>query len=724
MSEIATTHPGGPYRPRPIDMPIPVPLPLPASGLVPAPEAARSDLSVLDEAKIIAAPDDPALWPAWRETLRAWREDAARRIGYRGALYGRREFAWTQGAYTVAVAWLWDDTLYDHEHGVFTPDAYLDAGLRDYGGYDAVVLWHAYPVIGVDERNQFDYYRQVPELKELIGAFHDRGVRVFLDYNPWDTGTRREGVPDAEAVAALVAEYDADGVFLDTLKEGAAGLRAVLDDARPGVALEGESRVPLARIEDHHLSWAQWFADSPTPGVLRARLFEQRHQMHQTRRWNRDHTDEMQTAWLNGAGMLVWDVVFGSWVGWSERDRSAWRAASAVLRRYQTMFTAGEWSPLDGTPIRDGVAGPVYASRFARGRESLWTIVNRAQEPYAGALLGLESAATADAALPDSELPDHELPNPTATRWFDLIGGTELAPEGDAIHGALPARGLGAVLALPADAVDDDLLAFLDSQAARRRSADPSFPARPTVRVPAPYAPAAAPPEGFTALPAGPRDLTVRYRLRETGLYEGAPYAEDWKPLPPRLHQQVTERRTEQSPAPCAVAAREVTNAEYARFLAETGYAPARPERFLRHWAGARPVPGAEDSPVAHVDLADARAYADWAGLRLPTEDEWQAAAEAGLLERAEPHVWNWTESEHRDGRTRFVILKGGSAFRPEGSDWYLDGGVLDPQISVKLLLCGAPVARSARIGFRCAVDLSSPAHANDAAPDSAEAGA
>jgi hypothetical protein len=682
-----TTHPDGPYRPRPIDMPIEVP-------------ADATDLTVLDEAKIIAAPDDPARWPAWRETLRAWRRDAAGRIGYDGGLYARPEFAWTQGAYTVAIAWLWDDTLYDHEAGVFTPDAYLEAGERDYGGYDAVVLWHAYPVIGVDERNQFDFYRQAPELKALIDTFHARGVRVFLDYNPWDTGTRREGVPDAEAVAALVADYGADGVFLDTLKEGAGDMRAVLDRVRPGVALEGESRVPLARIEDHHLSWAQWFADSPTPGVLRARWFEPRHQMHQTRRWNHDHSDEMQTAWLSGAGMLVWDVVFGSWVGWSERDRSVWRAVSAVLRRYQDLFTGEGWSPLEGTPIVHGVAGPVFASRFSDGAgRSLWTLVNRADEPYVGALL--------EPGLDDSV---------PARRWFDLISGAELVAESGSIHGTLPARGLGAVLALPADAVDDDLLAFLDRQAEQRLSTDTSFPARPTVRVLTPYAPTESAPDGFAALPAGTRVLTVRYRLRETGFYEGAPYVEDWKPLPPRLHQEVTEQRVDEPPLPCAVAVHEVTNAEYARFVAESGYTPVRPERFLEHWVDGRPTPGSENDPVTHVDLADARAYAEWAGVRLPTEDEWQVAAEAGLLRRAEPKVWNWTESEHRDGRTRFVMLKGGSAFRAEGSDWYVDGGELDPQEAVKLLLCGAPLARSSRVGFRCAVDLPTAANAGEAA--------
>ena len=113
-----------------------------------------------------------------------------------------------------------------------------------------------------------------------------------------------------------------------------------------------------------------------------------------------------------------------------------------------------------------------------------------------------------------------------------------------------------------------------------------------------------------------------------------------------------------------------------------------------------------DGKPLTGLDLAEARAHAAAAGARLPTEDEWQLAAEAGVLARLEPLVWNWTESEHTDGRTRFTILKGGSAFAAEGSDWYVDGGPQDPSYSLKLLLLGGGMARSPHIGFRLAVDL------------------
>jgi formylglycine-generating enzyme required for sulfatase activity len=113
----------------------------------------------------------------------------------------------------------------------------------------------------------------------------------------------------------------------------------------------------------------------------------------------------------------------------------------------------------------------------------------------------------------------------------------------------------------------------------------------------------------------------------------------------------------------------------------------------------------ATGAPLTGLTLAEARAYAAAAGARLPTEDEWQLAAEAGLLERVEPLVWNWTESEHSDGCTRFAILKGGSAWRADGSEWYVDGGPQEPAYSLEYLLAG-PLQRSPRIGFRLAVDL------------------
>jgi hypothetical protein len=193
-------------------------------------------------------------------------------------------------------------------------------------------------------------------------------------------------------------------------------------------------------------------------------------------------------------------------------------------------------------------------------------------------------------------------------------------------------------------------------------------------------------------------------------MYQGAPYVDEWKPLPPRLHDTRTLQRDGTLTRSVAVAVREVTNAEYLAFRQATGYRPRIEHRFLVDWTGGRPQPGTEARPVTHVDLTDARAYCAWRGGRLPTEDEWQLAAQTGRTDRGSPAVWNWTESEHSDGRTRFVMLKGGADHRAEGSEWYVEGGVQPPEVSLKLLLPGLGVARSPSIGFRCAWTLAATA--------------
>ncbi|TDV47810.1 SUMF1/EgtB/PvdO family nonheme iron enzyme [Actinophytocola oryzae] len=640
--------------PRPIDRPTTLPLDGPL------------DPEVGDVAKIFAAPQDPADWPAWRGALTRWRAEAHERLAYDGKQYDRPETAWTASCHSVALVWLWDERLFDRAGQRFDVAGFLDR-TRDHGGFDGVVLWHAYPVIGIDDRNQFDFYRDVPGLRDVVAEFRSRGIRVFLDYNPWDTGTRRAAHDDATELALLATELGTDGMFLDTMKEADSRLVTALLTNEPPQVLEGESRLPNARVEDHQLSWAQWFADSAAPGVQRARWFERRHMTHATRRWNRDHSAELQSAFMNGTGMLVWDAVFGVWVGWHERDKATLRRMLRVQRALTPLLTSGEWTPLADT-ASDAVEAGVYASRFAGPELTLWTLVNRGETDFAGPAL---TAVNAHA------------------QWFDLTDGRRLGLGADRI--TVPARGVAAVLAVRG--TEPDWLAGLLAAAAEDRGAtSTTFPARTARRVhPSPAT--GRPTVATVHVDGGPRELTMTYRRRETGTYQGAPYVEEWKPLPPRLHDPRSEVLT-LTLADVEVAAHEVTAAEFAAFVAATGYRPSCENRW---------VAPEGDGPATMVSLDDARAYAAWAGARLPTEFEWQVAAGQPGFRRATPLVWNWTESEHTDGVTRFVMLKGGSDHRGEGSDWYVDGGPREPSFSLKFLLPGLGVDRSPSIGFRLA---------------------
>ncbi len=678
-------------------------------------------------AYLFRAPNQPGKWPAFRESLARWRKQTVTTSAYDGALYRRADFRWASAAYSCCFVMLCDETFYDRKRGRFTPEEFLDTG-ANFGGYDAVVLWQAYPRIGVDDRNQFDFYRDMPGglpgLQQLVARLHERGAKAFIDYNPWDTTTRRESVTDVEALAGILRATDADGIFLDTMKKAGTELRHALDAIRPGLVLESELALPLAAIPDHHLSWAQWVNDSMAPGVLRNRWFERRHMQHMIRRWDNDHTSELHMAWMNGAGMLVWENVFGSLKPWSARDRSILRVMLPVQRRFHRLFIGEGWQPLVPIEPRD-----VYASLWHDGRHRLWTIVNRAEQPVNAALIDDHA---------DSRL----------QRYFDLIRGREItlskSVNGPRLRIPIGPRGIGAVLAMDAARGNAEFKEFLSSQEKTYATVDWDPKPRmlePTLRpvVPTPLYPTANVPDRMAVIDI---DTEVRMRStitsRECGFYV-RPYTYD---AIGKHKQAIAQRRTVRL-RPYAIDITPVTNAQFAKFLKSSGYLPRFAVNFLKHWQAGVPPAGRENHPVVYVDLEDARQYARWSGKRLPTEEEWQYAA-AGPDALAYPwgnamesercnggerrgttpvdaypggrspfgcydmcgNTWEWTESERSDGRTRFCILKGGSWYHASKSIWYTDGGPQPTHHAMKFLMMWPGLDRCATVGFRCAADV------------------
>lgn len=608
-------------------------------------------------------------------------------------LYNRRDLQWAQRCFVCGFIFIYDRVFWDPDRMRYRVEELLEQANREFGGFDGVVLWHAYPRIGADERNQFDFWRDMPGgvtgIRRVVEQFHRRGVRVFIPYMPWDIGTRREPQSDADALAEMVARLDADGIFLDTMVEAPARLREVVDRKRRGVVFEPEGHPAMEEIERCNASWAQWLQTFEGIGVLHLKWIEQRHIQHQIRRWDTDHTHELAAAWLNGSGVLVWENIFGSWNPWRWEDRAALRRMAPVWRATADLLHHGEWLPC--YPV---AADGVLASCWRQKGRWLWTFYRQAGE----------QAMT--------------LPAPRALQtggelWYDLWRGEPLQPArlGEQWVIEFPLERFGAVMAVSGEA-DKSIHQLLEHQR-RLHAGDRRPPARdahvaslPVVQPlppPAPSSPARAP-EQAAFVAGGTFRFTVQHVRRECGCYPDPDTpANEWKrfltgnPFHEKIEHHITQRLED-----FRIMTAPVTNGQYQAFLDATGYAPTDPTNFLKHWGRKRCPTSLLGEPVVYVDIHDARAYAAWAGARLPTEWEWQRAAEL-LGERfAYGTVWEWTESLRDDGHTHFVMLRGGSRYQATGSIWYFPGEQQPITTHAKFILLYPGLDRCATIGFRC----------------------
>lgn len=663
----------------------------------------------------------------WIRELQDWRREHLIRIGYDDANYRRPELQWAQRNFVHAQMMVEDRYFHDPVTGRYTVDRYLDDLEARFGGIDSVLIWYVYPNVGIDDRNQFDLAADLPGglegLKQAVADFHRRGVRVFLPTMPWDNGTRDPEISHWQAMADLVAATGADGINGDTYNGmPRAFFDACLERGHP-VVLQPETTITAEeQLIWNVQSWGKKAPDGIVPPVAKFKWLEPRHMINYENRWGRDRRHDLQYIFFNGIGYNAWENVWGLWNQLTPRDAEALRRIATIERLCAKAMVAADWRPYAHT-LQQGV----FASRFPAAGMTLWTLVNRHEYAIDDAQIAVSHVADA--------------------RYYDLWSGRELdvsIRDGHAVCAfPIEGHGFGAVLQVEPGGEPDyfaEVLARLAEWAKTPLQAlSDRWQSLPQERVAIESTtPQATAPAGMMTIPAGTFDFRVQGIEIEGQDWEGNDVQYPWEPSPRRKHRHRLDMpafHIDRTP---------VTNAEFARFLRESGWTPADPRNFLKHWRDGAPLPGDEQRPVVWVALEDARAYAQWAGKRLPHEWEWQYAAQGSDGRRypwgndwdasrvpapnhgrrvlppdavdahpqgASPfgvldlvgNVWQWTD-EYRDTHTRSAVLRGGSAYRPQTSHWYFPQAHRLDQHG-KYLLMAPCKDRSACIGFRCVVD-------------------
>jgi iron(II)-dependent oxidoreductase len=670
------------------------------------------------------APCTPELQQEWLKDVQHWKEERRIRIGYDDARYRMPELKWAQSSFIQPQTMVQDRYLYDPVQRKYTVDRYLDDLQTRYGGVDSVLIWPTYPNMGIDDRNQHDLVRSMPGgmdgVRQMVADFHRRGVKVMFPMMMWDQGTRDPGKPWTDAIAEVMKDLGVDGVNGDTQDGVPLTFSLAADKSGHPMVFEPELTMSDEALAWNQIHWGQYKYQF-VPTLDKYRWLEPRHQTHISDRWNHSKTDALQFAFFNGEGWESWENVWGIWNSITPRDSEATRRVATIERAMAPLFANEGWEPF--YPMnRYGV----FSSRWPSADRTLWTVVNR--NAY------------------DVEGRQMMIPFADGARYFDVYHGVELHPDREGANAVLSfpmeAYGYGAILVLRG-APDADTAAFLAKMKAM--SAKPlssysnewKYLPQTLVEI-KPTAAAASAPQGMVKIPGGDFIFRVEGIEIEGHNDVGVDVQYPWEKDARRFHDHrmiVKSFYIDKYP---------VTNSQFKAFLDAAHYRPADATNFLKDWTGGQYPQGWDNKPVTWVSQDDARAYAAWAGKRLPREWEWQFAAQ-GTDGRVYPwgnewdsaavpapdrgrklsapdavdahpkgasafgvmdlvgNVWQWTD-EYVDEHTRAAILRGGSHYQPAGAIWYFPQAYRNDQHG-KLLLMAPSYDRSGTVGFRCVSD-------------------
>ena len=708
-------------------------------------------------------------------------------LDFDNSLYERQDLQWVRHAYVSTILMNWNSSYYNYQDGKFHIADYIKKGKQLYGGDDFIAIWPTWPTLGLDQRNQFDLFRDLPgglnKIKNIANQSRASGTRLFVCYNPWDESTRGEN--HFEGITNLIAGTSADGVVLDTKGESSRALQNAADKVRPGVIMYSEGMaVPkdMPGIVSGRVHNALYYPPmlnlnkliKPEFAIFRvAEIFKEPIQR------------EFATSFFNGYGTELNIMEPGRPIWVDEQYRYLGRT-SRILRENTNNFVGPDFCPLIETTTEN-----IWVNAWPLPEKNIYTVYSLLPEGYKDYLFKV----TPKEGFHFVDLWHHKMLQPQK-----MNGDWLIEAETNAFHkkylGTNNEGEVDCIAQLPSLLLitrKGDLLTLnkpLKGNEIKVWAGLPSYEKEPlvvkqgkieisllkyfgtyegdfivqlfdngilldetivTLNVAEPRRissiqktnPANSVPAAMVLIPKG------SFRFKST-------HGDDFIPYPKQDEETINEMPSfymDKFP---------VTNAQWAVFIKASGYRPTDTINYLKHWINGKIPKGLEKYPVVNLSFEDAKAYASWAGKRLPTEIEWQYAAQTkegnewpweqlvpvkrkeevitqtltvssiegidsslcntgngslypvGKYSKGENAyglqdltgcVWQFTNDLYQCGNYQYIMMKGGSFFKPSSSWWYVQSGPRELHYRQFLLRVSQGFERNATVGFRCVQD-------------------
>ncbi len=322
-----------------------------------------------------------------------WRENTRNRYDLRK--YFRPKNNWIKKNYITHFTFAYGKETFNYEKTKFNIKKIIKEG-KEFGGYDSLIFWHQYPRLGLDDTNQWDLYKYLPEgyksIKKIVKECHKSGIKFFIPFKPWDVRSNESLDYHAKSLENFITKTNIDGFFLDTMSSLPESFLKI-QKKFPSFEFASEGTPKEQRqIEQLTSSWDQIGDIRRNYKVeIEANIFRfvfPEHPLNLVSRWSvgSDKDSIIKRAAFNGTGLVIWQDVFGSWLPFNKKQKKLIKQFKNLLIKFHDIFFGSNSIPLINT-----LSKGLICNQFAdNNNQRIYAIYNFSKKNIKGPLFSFE----------------------------------------------------------------------------------------------------------------------------------------------------------------------------------------------------------------------------------------------------------------------------------------------------------------------------------------------